>query len=144
MKSSFLQEFKDFAVKGNAVDMAVGVIIGGAFGKVVSSIVNDLIMPPIGWLIGGIDFKDLKYELPVNPLSEGGEPVCIAYGNFLQTCFDFLIIAFCVYMLVRLIMKLSRKKVQEPQKTATPTEPSEEVKLLREIRDALKKSSADK
>ena len=144
MKSSFLQEFKDFAVKGNAVDMAVGVIIGGAFGKIVSSIVNDLIMPPIGWLIGGIDFKDLKYELPVNPLNEGGEPVCIAYGNFLQTCFDFLIIAFCVYMLVRLIMKLSRKKVQEPQKPATPTEPSEEVKLLREIRDALKKSSADK
>lgn len=144
MKYSFLQEFKDFAVKGNAVDMAVGVIIGGAFGKIVSSIVNDLIMPPIGWLIGGIDFKDLKYELPVNPLNEGGEPVCIAYGNFLQTCFDFLIIAFCVYMLVRLIMKLSRKKVQEPQKPATPTEPSEEVKLLREIRDALKKSSADK
>lgn len=144
MKSSFLQEFKDFAVKGNAVDMAVGVIIGGAFGKVVSSIVNDLIMPPIGWLIGGIDFKDLKYELPVNPLSEGGEPVCIAYGNFLQTCFDFLIIAFCVYMLVRLTMKLSRKKVQEPKKPATPTEPSEEVKLLREIRDTLKKSSADK
>lgn len=144
MKSSFLQEFKDFAVKGNAVDMAVGVIIGGAFGKIVSSIVNDLIMPPIGWLIGGIDFKDLKYELPVNPLNEGGDPVCIAYGNFLQTCFDFLIIAFCVYMLVRLIMKLSRKKVQEPEKPATPTEPSEEVKLLREIRDALKKSSADK
>lgn len=138
MKSSFLQEFKDFAVKGNAVDMAVGVIIGGAFGKIVSSIVNDLIMPPIGWLIGGIDFKDLKYELPVNPLNEGGEPVCIAYGNFLQTCFDFLIIAFCVFMLVRLIMKLSRKK-KEDEKPAAPAEPSEEVKLLREIRDALKK-----
>lgn len=138
MKSSFLQEFKDFAVKGNAVDMAVGVIIGGAFGKIVSSIVNDLIMPPIGWLIGGIDFKDLKYELPVNPLNEGGEPVCIAYGNFLQTCFDFLIIAFCVFMLVRLIMKLSLKKKEE-EKPAAPAEPSEEVKLLREIRDALKK-----
>ena len=138
MKSSFLQEFKDFAVKGNAVDMAVGVIIGGAFGKIVSSIVNDLIMPPIGWLIGGIDFKDLKYELPVNPLNEGGEPVCIAYGNFLQTCFDFLIIAFCVFMLVRLIMKLSRKK-KEDEKPTAPAEPSEEVKLLREIRDALKK-----
>lgn len=138
MKSSFLQEFKDFAVKGNAVDMAVGVIIGGAFGKIVSSIVNDLIMPPIGWLIGGIDFKDLKYELPINPLNEGGEPVCIAYGNFLQTCFDFLIIAFCVFMLVRLIMKLSLKK-KENEKPAAPAEPSEEVKLLREIRDALKK-----
>lgn len=71
MKSSFIQEFKEFAVKGNAIDMAVGVIIGGAFGKIVSSIVNDLIMPPIGWLIGGIDFKDLKYKLPINPLNEG-------------------------------------------------------------------------
>ena len=90
-KSSFLKEFKDFAVKGNALDMAVGVIIGGAFGKIVSSIVNDLIMPPIGWLVGGIDFKDLKYDLPINPLNEGGEPVSIAYGNFLQTCFDFLL-----------------------------------------------------
>ena len=80
MKSAFLQEFKEFAVKGNAIDMAVGVIIGGAFGKIVSSIVNDLFMPPIGWLIGGIDFKDLKYDLPANPLNEGGEPVSIAYG----------------------------------------------------------------
>ena len=139
MKSSFLQEFKEFAVKGNAIDMAVGVIIGGAFGKIVSSIVNDVIMPPIGWLIGGIDFKDLKYELPINPLNEGGEPVCIAYGNFLQTCLDFLIIAFCVFMLVRLIMKLSRKKKVESEKPAAPAEPSEEVKLLREIRDALNK-----
>lgn len=98
-------------------------------------------MPPIGWLIGGIDFKDLKYELPVNPLNQGGEPACIAYGNFLQTCLDFIIIAFCVFMLVRLIMKLSRKKAQEPAKPVAPAEPSEEVKLLREIRDALKKDA---
>ena len=138
MKSAFLQEFKEFAVKGNAIDMAVGVIIGGAFGKIVSSIVNDLFMPPIGWLIGGIDFKDLKYDLPVNPLNEGGEPVSIAYGNFLQTCIDFIIIAFCVFMLVRLIMKLSRKKKEAAQPKA-PAEPSEEVKLWREIRDALQK-----
>ena len=95
-------------------------------------------MPPIGWLIGGIDFKDLKYDLPVNPLNEGGEPVSIAYGNFLQTCIDFIIIAFCVFMLVRLIMKLSRKKKEAAQPKA-PAEPSEEVKLLREIRDALQK-----
>ena len=128
MKSAFLQEFKEFAVKGNAIDMAVGVIIGGAFGKIVSSIVNDLFMPPIGW----------KYDLPVNPLNEGGEPVSIAYGNFLQTCIDFIIIAFCVFMLVRLIMKLSRKKKEAAQPKA-PAEPSEEVKLLREIRDALQK-----
>ena len=136
-KSSFVKEFKDFAVKGNAVDMAVGVIIGGAFGKIVSSIVNDLIMPPIGWLIGGIDFKDLKYDLPVNPLNEGGEPVSIAYGNFIQTCLDFFIIAFCVFLLVRALMKLSRKKEEAPAPQA-PAEPSEEVKLLTEIRDALK------
>ena len=136
-KSSFIKELKDCAVKGNAVDMAVGVIIGGAFGKIVSSIVNDLIMPPIGWLIGGIDFKDLKYDLPVNPLNEGGEPVSIAYGNFIQTCLDFFIIAFCVFLLVRALMKLSRKK-EEPATPAAPAEPSAEVKLLTEIRDALK------
>ena len=136
-KSSFVKEFKDFAVKGNAVDMAVGVIIGGAFGKIVSSIVNDLIMPPIGWIIGGIDFKDLKYDMPVNPLNEGGEPVSIAYGNFIQTCLDFFIIAFCVFLLVRAIMKLSRKK-EEPAAPPAPAEPRAEVKVLTEIRDALK------
>lgn len=138
-KSSFVKEFKEFAVKGNAIDMAVGVIIGGAFGKIVSSIVNDLIMPPIGWLIGGIDFKDLKYDMPVNPLNEGAEPVSIAYGNFIQTCLDFFIIAFCVFLLVRMLMKLSRKKKEEEALPAAPAEPSEEVKLLTEIRDALKK-----
>lgn len=137
-KSKFLQEFKDFAVKGNAIDMAVGVIIGGAFGKIVTSIVNDLIMPPIGWIIGGVNFTDLKLELPANPLDETGEPVCIAYGNFLQTCLDFLIVAFCVFMLVRAIMKLTKRK-KETEKPAVPAEPNEEVKLLREIRDALKK-----
>lgn len=137
--SKFLQDFKEFAVKGNAVDMAVGVIIGGAFGKIVTSIVNDLIMPPIGWLIGGIDFKDLKYDFPVNPLNEGGEPVSIAYGNFIQTCLDFLIIAFCVFLMVRAITKVTAKKKEEPKSEPTPPEPSEEVKLLREIRDSLKK-----
>lgn len=138
-KSKFLQEFKDFAVKGNAVDMAVGVIIGGAFGKIVTSIVNDLIMPPVGWLIGGIDFKDLKYEFPVNPLNEGGEPVSIAYGNFIQTCLDFLIVAFCVFLMVRAITKLTTRKKTEEESKPAPAEPSEEVKLLREIRDSLKK-----
>lgn len=137
-KSKFIQEFKDFAVKGNAIDMAVGVIIGGAFGKIVSSIVNDLIMPPIGWIIGGVNFTDLKLELPVNPLSDGTEPVCVAYGNFLQTCLDFLIVAFCVFMLVRLITKFPRKK-KEDAKPAAPAEPSEDVRLLREILDELKK-----
>ena len=142
-KSNFLQEFKSFAVKGNAIDMAVGVIIGGAFGKIVTSIVNDLIMPPIGWIIGGVDFKDLKLDLPVNPLSvkDGVEavPVTINYGNFLQTTLDFIIIALCVFMLVRFIMKLSKKKKDEkPVTPPAPPAPSKEELLLTEIRDLLK------
>ena len=140
-KSKFLQEFKDFAVKGNAIDMAVGVIIGGAFGKIVTSIVNDIIMPPIGWIIGGINFKDLKYELPLNPLSDVDKPVCIAYGSFLQACLDFLIIAFCVFLMVRALMKITSRKKAEEAKKVTPPAPSasnkEEV-LLTEIRDLLK------
>ena len=142
-KSTFLQDFKAFAVKGNAIDMAVGVIIGGAFGKIVTSIVNDLIMPPIGWIIGGVDFKDLKFELPINPLSikEGVDPVPVTvnYGNFIQTTLDFLIIAFCVFMLVRLIMKLTKKKEEAKAVTPpAPPAPSKEEVLLTEIRDLLK------
>lgn len=143
-KSTFLQEFKAFAVKGNAIDMAVGVIIGGAFGKIVTSIVNDLIMPPIGWLIGGVNFKDLSLELPINPLSveEGVEPVAVTinYGNFLQTTLDFIIIAFCVFLLVRAIMKFTKKKEAEkaPEAPAAPPAPSKEEALLTEIRDLLK------
>lgn len=142
-KSTFFQDFKAFAMKGNVVDMAVGVIIGGAFGKIVSSIVNDIIMPPIGWLIGGVDFKELKYEMPVNPLSveEGVDPVpvTINYGNFLQTTFDFLIIAFCIFILIKLITKLTKKKEEpQPAAPAPAPEPSAEEKLLTEIRDLLK------
>lgn len=137
-KSKFLTEFKQFAVKGNAIDMAVGVIIGGAFGKIVSSVVNDLIMPPIGWLIGGVDFKDLKVDLPVNPMApEGTEAVTINYGNFIQTTFDFIIIAFCVFLLVRAIMKFTKKKEEEAAASAPPA-PSAEETLLTEIRDLLK------
>ncbi len=142
-KSTFFQDFKAFAMKGNVVDMAVGVIIGGAFGKIVSSIVNDIIMPPIGWLIGGVDFKELKYEMPVNPLSvqEGVDPVpvTINYGNFLQTTFDFLIIAFCIFILIKLITKFTKKKEEpQPAAPAPAPEPSAEEKLLTEIRDLLK------
>ena len=90
--------------------MAVGVIIGGAFGKIVSSIVDDIIMPPIGWLIGGIDFKDLSLKLPVNPLNEGAEPVSINWGNFVQETLDFIIIAFCVFLLVKLINSFKKKR----------------------------------
>ena len=95
--SKFINEFKEFAVKGNAVDMAVGVIIGGAFGKIVSSLVDDIIMPPIGWLIGGVNFSDLKVTLPTMDLGiEQLEPATINYGNFIQTTFAFVIIALCL------------------------------------------------
>ena len=137
----FIEEFKSFAVKGNAVDMAVGVIIGGAFGKIVSSIVDDLIMPPIGWLIGGVNFSDLKVELP-KLVVEGVEvttaPATINYGNFIQTLLDFIIIAFCVFMLVKGINKLKKKEEEKPAAPAPAPEPSAEEKLLAEIRDLLK------
>ncbi len=134
----FLNEFKAFAVKGNAVDMAVGVIIGGAFGKIVSSIVDDVIMPPIGWLIGGVNFTDLKVTLPAHEL--GGEEVAAAtlnYGNFIQTAIDFLIIAFCVFILVKGINRLARKN-DVPKAPPAPPAPSAEERLLGEIRDLLK------
>lgn len=135
----FINEFKAFAVKGNAVDMAVGVIIGGAFGKIVSSIVDDIIMPPIGWLIGGVNFSDLKVTLP-KAVIEGVElaPATINYGSFIQTLIDFIIIAFCVFLLVKGINKLAKKK-EEEVKAPEPPAPSNEEKLLAEIRDLLKK-----
>ena len=136
----FIQEFKDFAVKGNAVDMAVGVIIGGAFGKIVTSIVDDIIMPPIGWLIGGVQFSDLKIQLPEVQLPgvEHMQSGTINYGNFLQNVFNFIIIAFCVFLLVKTINKLSQKKKEEPAAPAPNPEPTAEEKLLSEIRDLLK------
>lgn len=138
--AKFLQEFKEFAVKGNAVDMAVGVIIGGAFGKIVTSIVNDIIMPPIGYIIGGVNFSDLKVTLPQTVI-EGVElaPATINYGSFIQTIIDFVIIALCVFLLVKGINSLAKKKNEE--KAAAPAaepEPSAEEKLLTEIRDLLK------
>ena len=138
--SKFLSEFKQFAMRGNVLDMAVGVIIGGAFGKIVSSIVNDIIMPPIGWLIGGVKFTDLKCTLPQLDLGvEKLDPVTINYGNFLQTTFDFIIIAFCVFLLVKGINRLAQKKKEEAPKVESKTpEPSAEEKLLTEIRDLLK------
>ena len=134
--SNFLTEFKEFAVKGNAVDMAVGVIIGGAFGKIVTSLVDDIIMPPIGWLIGGVSFSDLKYTLPQIDLGiEKLAPATINYGNFIQTAFDFIIIAFCIFLLVKALNTLSRKKAEASK---APAAPSAEEKLLTEIRDLLK------
>lgn len=136
----FINEFKEFAVKGNAVDMAVGVIIGGAFGKIVSSIVDDIIMPPIGWLIGGVNFSDLKYTLPSVDLGvEKLAPATINYGNFIQTTFDFVIIAFCVFLLVKGINRLARKDAKKEAPVPAPApEPTNEEKLLAEIRDLLK------
>ena len=139
--SSILNEFKAFAVKGNAVDMAVGVIIGGAFGKIVSSIVNDIIMPPIGWLIGGVNFSDLKFELPTVKLgNETMQSATINYGAFIQTIIDFVIIAFCVFLLVKGINKLSNLKKKEEEAKPKPEEPkpTKEELLLTEIRDLLK------
>lgn len=137
--SKFLTEFKEFAMRGNVLDMAVGVIIGAAFGKIVSSLVDDIIMPPIGWLIGGVNFTDLKYELPSVDLGvETLAPATIAYGNFLQTLLDFIIVAFCIFLLIKVINKVAKKK-KEPEAPAPAPEPSAEEKLLTEIRDLLKK-----
>ena len=140
--SNFIKEFKEFAVKGNAIDMAVGVIIGGAFGEIVNSIVNDIIMPPIGWLIGGVNFSDLKVELPKVVLDSGIElaPATINYGSFVQTIINFIIIALCVFMMIKGLAKLkSAKKAEEEAAPAAPAEPSNEEKLLTEIRDLLAK-----
>lgn len=133
--SKFIKEFKEFAVKRNAIDMAVGVIIGAAFGKIVSSIVSDIIMPPIGWLIGGMDFTDLKVKLPVNPINPEVSAT-INYGVFVQTVIEFVIIAFCVFLLVKGINIMARKKKDETP--AAPPTPSKEELLLTEIRDILK------
>jgi len=135
---SFIQDFKAFALKGNVVDMAVGVIIGGAFGKIVTSIVNNIIMPPIGVLTGGVDFTDLK--LVIKEAEGEAEAVTLNYGQFIQDVVDFLIIAFCIFLMVKGIAALSRKKEEEKAAEPAPApEPSAEEKLLTEIRDLLKK-----
>lgn len=134
-----IKEFKEFAVKGNVVDMAVGIIIGGAFGKIVSSLVNDVIMPPIGKLIGGVNFTDLKIVLSDAVVANGEvvtPEVAILYGSFIQTVIDFLIIAFVIFMAIKAINKLKREKPAEPE---APAAPPTDVQLLTEIRDLLKK-----
>ena len=137
-KLTFLQDFKAFAMKGNVIDMAVGVIIGGAFGKIVSSLVADVIMPPVGLLVGGVNFTDLKWVLKPAVVQDGEEvaaAVALNYGNFLQVTFDFLVIAFSVFLFVRLLSRLNRKKAATPP---APPAPSKEELLLTEIRDLLK------
>ena len=148
-KSTFLQEYKAFAIKGNVVDMAVGVIIGGAFGKIVSSVVADVIMPPIGLLVGGVNFTDLKLVMKDavaevkdeagNVITAAQDAVTLNYGNFLQVTFDFLIIAFSIFLMIKLITRLTEKKKAEEEATpAPPPAPSKEELLLTEIRDLLK------
>ena len=136
----FINDFKEFAMKGNVIDMAVGVIIGGAFGKIVTSLVNDVIMPVISIITGGINFKDLKFvlkpaEMAADGVTESATEVALSYGMFIQNIVDFLIIAFCIFCAIRMIAKLKKKKEEAP--TPAPT-PSNEEKLLTEIRDILK------
>ncbi len=133
---SVVKEFREFAMKGNVVDLAVGIIIGGAFGKIVSSLVGDVIMPPLGLLIGGVDFRDLAVTLKA-PLV-GSTAVSLRYGAFIQTWFDFAIIAFAIFLLIKGINALKRTKETAP---AAPPKPSAQELLLAEIRDLLKKQA---
>lgn len=134
---SIASEFKAFIQRGNVVDMAIGVIMGGAFGKIVNSMVTDLLTPPLGYITGGVDFKNLSAKLMPPVLVDGSAatPVEIKYGIFLQATFDFLIIAACVFMIVKVMNRLKQK---EDAKPAAPPEPSAQEKLLTEIRDLLK------
>ncbi|MCX6260408.1 MAG: large-conductance mechanosensitive channel protein MscL [Bacteroidia bacterium] len=130
----FLDEFKKFAVKGNMIDMAVGIIIGAAFGKIVSSLVNDIIMPPIGLLLGGVNFTDLKVVMKA--ATDTVPAVTWNYGSFIQVAIDFLIVAFVVFMLIKGINALKKKEEAAP---AAPPAPTKDQELLTEIRDLLKK-----
>jgi large conductance mechanosensitive channel len=131
-----LDEFKAFAMKGNVVDMAVGIIIGAAFGKIVASVVNDIIMPPLGLLVGGVNFTDLKVVMKA--ATDTAPAVTWNYGNFLQVTFDFLIVAFAVFMLIKAINAAKKKQEEAPAPAPSPA-PSKEETLLTEIRDLLKK-----
>jgi large conductance mechanosensitive channel len=135
-----VQEFKDFALKGNVVDMAVGIIIGAAFGKIISSIVADIVMPPLGLLIGGVNFTDLKFSLKPAEMDAATQTlkpaVTVNYGQFLQVTFDFLIVAFAIFMVIKGMNALKKKEEAAPE---APPAPSKEEILLTEIRDLLKK-----
>jgi large conductance mechanosensitive channel len=131
---SIVKEFKEFAMRGNVMDMAVGIIIGGAFGKIVSSFVADVIMPPIGLALGGVDFSSLAVTL--KQATETTPAVLLNYGKFINTVIDFLIIAFAIFMMVKAMNSMKKKEVEAP---AAPPEPPADIKLLTEIRDLLKK-----
>jgi large conductance mechanosensitive channel len=137
-----LDEFKAFAMRGNVVDMAVGIIIGGAFGKIISSFVSDVLMPPLGLLLGGIDFKDMLYTLK-EAVMQGEEvitpAVTLNYGMFIQNVVDFLIIAFAIFMAIKAMNSMKRKEEVAPAAPEAPPAPTKEQELLAEIRDLLKK-----
>jgi large conductance mechanosensitive channel len=137
-----MKEFKAFAMRGNVVDMAIGIIIGGAFGKIVASFVNDVLMPPIGMLLGGVDFKELQYVLREDVVNEAGEIITkgatILYGNFIQTTIDFIIIAFAIFMAIKAMNNMKKKEMETPA-PAGPPEITKDQELLTEIRDLLKK-----
>ena len=138
----FLNEFKQFAMRGNVIDLAVGVVIGGAFGKITTSLVNDIIMPFISMLTGGIDFSDWKWVLKEAVLDEAGTEVAAAvsvnFGNLVAVILDFIIIAFAIFCMIKALNKLQRKKEEAPAAPPAPPEPSAEEKLLTEIRDLLR------
>jgi large conductance mechanosensitive channel len=133
---SIIKEFREFAVKGNVVDMAVGIIIGAAFGKIVSSLVADVVMPPIGLLIGGVDFGDLAIVL--KEATADSTAVMIAYGKFIQTTLDFVIVAFAIFMVIKVLNKLKRQEEAAPSAPPADPAPTKEELLLTEIRDLLK------
>lgn len=130
-----LKEFKEFAMRGSVIDLAVGVVIGGAFGKIVTSLVDDLIMPPLGYITGGIDFSNMKFVITEANEAAGISEVAIKYGNFINVFIQFLIIAMCIFLVIKGINSLKRK---EEVKEEAPPAPSNEEKLLTEIRDLLK------
>jgi large conductance mechanosensitive channel len=132
-----LKEFKEFAMRGNVLDLAVGVVIGAAFGKIVTSFVNDLLMPPLGILIGGVNFKELKFVLKRDVMNAEGKlsDVTLNYGNFIQSLVDFIIIAFAIFLVVKVMNSLKRKKAASPE---VPPAPTKQEVLLTEIRDALR------
>ena len=136
------EDFKKFALKGNVMDMAVGVIVGGAFGKIVTSLVNDVIMPLLGLVLGRIDLSSLKLILRHG--NDTTSELALTYGAFLQNILDFLIISFSIFMAIRLITNLRKKEEQAPPAPAAPPEPSAEEKLLAEIRDLLKQQSGER
>jgi large conductance mechanosensitive channel len=136
---SMMKEFREFAMRGNVVDMAVGIIIGGAFGKIVSSFVNDVLMPPLGLLLGNVDFAGLAVQLAEK--GADGKPVLWKYGAFIQTTVDFIIVAFAIFMMIRWMNSLTRKAEPAEEAPPAPPEPSAEEKLLGEIRDLLKEKS---